>query len=181
MKRHPKNMAASVRQRLRTLAEETGRPFSEVLQYFAMERFLYRLSQSPHAQRFVLKGALMFTVWRAPASRPTKDIDLLGKIQNRIETVAAAVRAVCRQEVEPDGLIFDAESVIGKKIKEDADYGGVRVLFRGSLENARIPMQIDIGFGDVVTPAAARMEYPSLLDDFAPALVYGYSRESAVA
>ena len=92
-KRSPKNMAASVRQRLLDKAKETGRPFNEVLQYFAMERFLYRLSKSPYADNFVLKGALMLTVWEAPITRPTLDIDLLGRIDNRIETIVRVTKA----------------------------------------------------------------------------------------
>jgi hypothetical protein len=93
-KRSPKNIAASVRQRLLDKARETGRPFDEVLQYFAMERFLYRLSKSPYADSFVLKGALMLTVWEAPLTRPTLDIDLLGRIDNRIETIVRVTREI---------------------------------------------------------------------------------------
>ncbi len=132
-----KNLPASVRQRLTNKAKETNRPFQEVLQYFAMERFLYRLAQSRHADMFVLKGALMFTAWGAPASRPTKDIDLLARMDNAVEAVVAVMRDVCGQAVEPDGLVFDIESVVGEAIKEDADYAGVRVTFLVTLQNAR--------------------------------------------
>lgn len=179
-KRRVTNVAASVRQRLQTVARSTGRPFQEVLQYYAMERFLYRLAQSPHADRFVLKGALMFNAWKAPTSRPTKDIDLLGRMENSTGALAAAMRDVCRQAVEVDGLVFDHESVEGMVIKEDADYEGVRVTFRGSLQNARIAMQIDIGFGDVMFPGPEMTEYPTILDHAAPRL-RGYARETAVA
>ncbi|HEY3788043.1 MAG TPA: nucleotidyl transferase AbiEii/AbiGii toxin family protein [Urbifossiella sp.] len=175
-----RNLAASVRQRLTNLARKTHRPFQEVLQYFAMERFLYRLAQSPAASRFVLKGALMFTAWGAPASRPTRDIDLLARMENTVEAVEAAVRAICGVIVEPDGLVFHGTSVKGEAIKEDADYSGVRITFLATLENARVPMQIDLGFGDVVTPRATRMEYPVLLDFAAPRLL-GYPRETVVA
>lgn len=102
------NIAASIRQRLLNKARETGRPFNEVLQYFAMERFLYRLSKSAHSDKFVLKGALMFAAWQAPVTRPTMDIDLLGITDNRVEAISAVVRDICRQDVEPDGLVFDA-------------------------------------------------------------------------
>jgi hypothetical protein len=105
-KRHYKNIAASVRQRLLNKAREKARPFNELLQYFAMERFLYRLSKSTHADNFVLKGALMLTVWEAPLSRPTIDIDLLGRIDNSIETIVAVTKDICLQEVEPDGIAF---------------------------------------------------------------------------
>ena len=151
-KRSPKNIVASVRQRLLDKARETGRPFNELLQYFAMERFLYRLSNSPYADSFVLKGALMLTVWEAPLTRPTLDIDLLGRIDNRIETIVRVTKEICRQEVEPDGVVFDIATIGAERIAEDADYGGIRVRFRGSLGTARIVMQLDIGFGDVVIP-----------------------------
>ena len=112
-------MAASVRQRLLDKAREAGRPFNEVLQYFAMERFLYRLSKSPHADSFVLKGALMLTVWEAPLTRPTLDIDLLGRIDNRLETISGVTREVCLQEVEPDGVAFDIATIEAERIAED--------------------------------------------------------------
>ncbi len=179
-KRKVTNMAASVRQRLQNVARSSGRPFQEVLQYYAMERFLYRLAQSSHSDRFVLKGALMFNVWRTPTSRPTKDIDLLGHMNNSPNALAAVMREVCRQSVEADGLMFDAESVEGIVIKEDADYEGVRVTFRGSLENARISMQIDIGFGDVMYPGPEVTDYPTILDQAAPRM-NGYPRETVIA
>lgn len=175
-----KNLPASVRQRLANKAQETGRPFQEVLQYFAMERFLYRLSRSPHADKFVLKGALMFTAWGGLSSRPTKDIDLLARMDNTVEAVESVMREVCGQEVEADGLVFDTESVAGEAIKEDADYPGVRVTFLVTLLNGRLSMQIDMGFGDVVTPSAAMTGYPALLDFPAP-LMLGYPRETVVA
>ena len=175
-----KNLPASVRRRLTNKAKETHRPFQEVLQYFAMERFLYRLSQSRHADQFVLKGALMFTAWGAPASRPTKDIDLLARTDNAVEAVTAVMAEVCGQTVDADGLMFDIGSVSGEAIKEDADYSGVRVTFFVTLQNARVSMQIDVGFGDVVTPAATMTDYPVLLDFAAPHLL-GYPRETVVA
>lgn len=161
-------------------AKDTNRPFQEVLQYFAMERFLYRLSQSPHAEKFVLKGGLMLTAWRAPSSRPTKDIDFLAKMPNDVDSVVQVVREVCQQEVEPDGLEFDGDNLKGRIIKEDAEYEGIRVNFRAMLQNARIHMQIDTGFGDVVVPSAVAMEYPTILDHDPPRL-NGYSRETTVA
>lgn len=147
-----RNVAASVRQRLKNVAQASGRPYQEVLQYFAMERFLHRLSVSPYRDQFILKGALMFNVWGAPASRPTRDIDLLGHMHNDVDAVMSVIRDICGEEVEPDGLIFDVDGLTGEVIKEQADYSGVRVTFLGFLENTRIRMQIDIGFGDVVEP-----------------------------
>ena len=176
----PKNIAASVRQRLLNKARETNRSFSELVQYFAMERFLYRLSKSTHADKFILKGALMLAVWEAPLARPTMDIDLLGKIDNRMEVIVDMIRNVCRQEVESDGILFDEDSVSGVRITEDADYEGVRIKLRCRLDTVRISMQIDIGFGDVVVPKAKTIIYPTILDLPKPHLI-GYSRESTVA
>lgn len=178
--RRPQNIAASVHQRLLNKARETGRPFTELLQYFAMERFLYRLSISPHADKFILKGALMLTVWRAPLSRPTMDIDVLGQTDNSIDSIVSIVKEICRQEVEADGLIFDATSVEGERITEDADYEGVRVRFRGELGAARFVIQFDVGFGDVIIPSPLSAYYPTILDFPAPYLS-GYSKESTVA
>jgi hypothetical protein len=174
------DLAASVRQRLQNNAKATGRPFQEVLQYFAMERFLYRLSQSPHIERFILKGALMFTAWHAPATRPTMDIDFLARLDNSAETVLPVIREICSLEVEPDGLVFDLDTLRAVLIKEDADYEGLRVTFLVRLQNARVPMQLDLGFGDVLTPAPVLTDYPTILD-FAPPRLYGYSRETTVA
>lgn len=176
----PKNMAASVHQRLRNESGRLGRPFNELLQYFAMERFLYRLSLSPHAAKFVLKGAMMLRVWRVPQSRPTMDIDLLGRMANQTEQIVAAMQAVCAQQVGDDGLQFEPASVVGAPIAEDAEYEGVRVTLRGSLGNARIAMQIDIGFGDVVRPGPVDVELPTLLGFPSPHLK-GYTRETSVA
>lgn len=180
MKRPLKNMAASVRQRLLNKARETNRPFNELLQYFVMERFLYRLSKSPHAQKFVLKGALMLTVWEAPISRPTMDIDLLGRTDNSIDAMIAVAKDVCLQDVELDGLAFDPTTVEGERITEDADYEGVRLRFLAKLDTARVTLQIDIGFGDVVVPSAELTDYPTILQLPAPRL-HGYSRESTIA
>lgn len=174
------NITASVRQRLLNKSKETDRPFSELLQYFAMERFLYRLSQSPHKKKFILKGALTLIAWRVSATRPTMDIDFLGITDNRVEAIVAIVKDICRQDVEPDGLLFDPDSVEGEDIVNDADYGGVRIRFRGTLGTARITMQLDIGFGDVIVPESEILVYPVILDLPAPEMK-GYTRESVVA
>jgi len=175
-----KNISASVRQRLLNRSKEEKRPFNELLQYYAMERFLYRLSQSAHADRFILKGALMLRVWRSPEHRPTMDIDMLGKTDNEEESVVAQVKDIMGTDVEPDGLLFDFDSVHSERITEDADYEGVRIKFRGLLDSARVNMQIDIGFGDVVYPEPEESDLPTMLDFPAPKLLC-YSRESAIA
>lgn len=180
MTRPPKNIAASVRQRLMNAARAADRPFQEVLQYYAMERSLYRLARSPHAGRFVLKGALMFRAWGGAATRATRDIDLLARMDNAVDAVVPVFRDVCATEVESDGMVFDPAAVEGAVIKEDAEYPGVRVTFLGTLENARVPMQADLGFSDVVTPGPVATEYPVILEFPAPRLS-GYTRETVVA
>lgn len=180
MKKAPgKNVAASVHQRLLNIGRDTGKPFDQVLQYFAMERLLYRLSSSAHKDSFVLKGALLFRVWDLPDSRATRDIDFLAFFDNSPENLVAVFRDVCTIEGD-DGLAFDPDSVDAKTIKEDADYEGVRVRFRGLLGKARITMQIDIGFGDKVHPGVVRADYPVILDLPAPALRM-YPPETVVA
>lgn len=178
--RNVKNVAASIHQRLLNTAKQTGRPFNELLQYYAIERFLFRLSVSNYADRFVLKGALTLLVWKTPTTRPTRDIDLLGRIDNNLNLVRAVIADVCRQPVDADGLSFDSASVTTERIAEDADYHGVRAKFQGGLGNARIAMQIDIGFSDVITPGPVRISYPTVLDH-APAQLNAYNRETIVA
>ena len=178
--RAPASLPASVHQLLLNKARQTRRPFNELLQYYAMERFLYRLSKSPHAGRFILKGALMFTAWKLESYRPTMDIDLLGKTANQVENIAAITREVCAQPVAPDGLLFSPATVKGTRIGEDANYEGVRIRFQAKLGAARVTVQLDIGFGDVIVPAPQPIEYPTLLDFEAPRL-RGYSKESIVA
>ncbi len=180
MKSGIKNIGASVQGRLQNKAKETNRPYAEVLQYYGMERFLYRFSQSDYAEQFILKGALMFTVWDIPERRTTVDIDFLGRIDNKVENIESLVRDVCKIKVPADGLVFDAKTVKGQRIKENADYEGVRVKFFGFLEKSKIPMQIDVGFGDVITPKPSMIDYPTILNFPAPHL-QGYTFESVVA
>ena len=145
-----------------------------------MERFLYRLSMSPHVEAFTLKGALLLTAWQAPISRPTMDIDLLGRTDNAVEAIVALMREVSQAEVTDDGIVFDPSSFAGEVIREDADYAGVRTTFVGRVDSARVQMQIDIGFGDVMTPGPETLRYPTILDFPAPTLS-GYGRETVVA
>ncbi|MFQ5600313.1 MAG: nucleotidyl transferase AbiEii/AbiGii toxin family protein [Candidatus Krumholzibacteriia bacterium] len=179
-RRKIKNVAASVRQRLLDEARSSGRPFNEVLQYFAMERFLHRLSRSPHGENFVLKGALMLVAWDVSLTRPTVDIDLLGHGANDIDRIVAVVKEICRQDVEPDGLDFDPGSVQAERIAAEAEYEGVRVRFRGNLGTARVAMRLDVVFGDAVVPGPVLADYPTILDLPTPR-IRGYTRESTVA
>ena len=176
----PRNAPGSVRQRLMNQAKSERRLFGELLQYFAMERFLYRLSRSPHAERFILKGALMLRVWRSAEFRPTMDIDLLGRTRNEEANIVAHIRDILLVDVEADGLVFHPDSVRTERVTENADYGGIRVRFSGALDTARIHMRIDIGFGDVVYPGPEESELPVMLDFPAPRLLC-YSRESSIA
>jgi predicted nucleotidyltransferase component of viral defense system len=179
MKSH-RSIAASVRQRLLNRSNRDRRPFNELLQYYAMERFLYRLSQSDHVARFVLKGALMLRVWHSPELRPTMDIDMLGRSSNEEAGIVAQMRDILVADVEEDGLAFDIESVQAERITEDAEYKGIRIRFLGALGSARVNMQIDIGFGDVVYPEPEILELPTVLNYPAPRLLC-YSRESSIA
>jgi len=180
IKKNTQDISASVHQRLLNKARESGRPFNELFQYFSMERFIYRLSKTPHIQKFVLKGALMFTAWNIQATRTTKDIDFLGKLENSVDTMISIMRDTCNQTVEPDGMSFDPDSVTCNPIIEDAIYEGIRVFVRGNLGKSRVVLQLDVGFGDVVFPSELDVKYPTILDFPAPTLK-GYSQESMIA
>lgn len=180
MKKNIKNIEASVRALLQNKARETNRSFSEILQYYGIERFLYRFSCSKYADKFILKGALMFTVWQVSQRRTTLDIDFSARYDNQIMTIEKAIKDVCRVSVTSDGLIFTPQTVKGYKIKEDAEYEGVRVKFKGFLERSRIPMQIDIAFSDVIYPKPKIINYPVILDFPKPRLK-GYPAESVVS
>jgi hypothetical protein len=173
-------MSTSIHQRLLNIARDTERPFNEVLQYFTIERFLHRLSLSPSAESFVLKGALLFRVWNVPDSRATRDIDFLAYVDNSPENLAAVFREVCTIGSPDDGLVFDPDTVKSRRIKEDADYAGVRTRLRGQLGNAQVVMQIDVGFGDLIHPSVVQADYPALLDLPAPSLRM-YPPETVIA
>ena len=175
-----KNLPASIQDRLLNQPRLSGRPFNELLQYYAIERFLYRLTQSEHAGLFLLKGALLFRLWGLPVFRPTRDIDLLGYTSNEVENLVVIVKEVCRQDVQEDGLFFDPDTVTGERIKEDADYEGVRMRFVGLLGRARLHLQIDVGFDDIVFPAPMLKSFPVILPMPAPEL-RSYPPEAVVA
>lgn len=167
----PANLAASVKARIQNKARESEKSYNDLLQLYCMERFLYRLSKSAHAEKFVLKGALLFLVWEPDYQRrSTMDIDLLGFTENSLENLAAIAKEVCQTDVEQDGIEFDSENIRVGRITEDADYEGVRILTNAFLERSRIPIQIDIGFGDALIPGAISATLPALLDFPAPKL-----------
>lgn len=173
-------MAASVRQRLLNLARSKRRSFNEVVQHYALERWLYRLSRSGYSERFVLKGALLLRVWDTHVARPTRDIDLLAHAGNDLEAIRRTITAICETPVDDDGMVFREQSVATERISEDADYQGVRATFRGLLETVRCPMQVDMGFSDVVTPGPVEIDYPTILDQPMPHL-RAYNRETVIA
>jgi Nucleotidyl transferase AbiEii toxin, Type IV TA system len=150
--RSMKNVPASVRQRLLNKAKQDRRSFNEILQYYGMERFLYRLSQSPYAQQFILKGGLMLRVWQVAESRPTMDIDMLGRPSNEPSRIVQQMQGILTLAVEPDGMTFDVASIQTEPITKDADYQGIRVRCLGYLDTVQVNIQIDLGFGDVVFP-----------------------------
>jgi Nucleotidyl transferase AbiEii toxin, Type IV TA system len=173
------NLSASVRQRLLNLASERKEDFGLVLTRYGLERFLYRLSVSPHRDLFVLKGALLLQVWTGETYRPTRDLDLLGK-ETPNQSYQKIFSDVCSQAVEDDGLSFLSETIRVERIRDEEAYEGVRVLLEARLDNVRIPQQIDVGFGDAIVPAPEELEFPTLLGFPAPRL-NAYPKESVVA
>jgi len=158
------HVAASVRARLLNLAKAQGVDFNQVLVRFTLERILYRLSQSEHADHFLLKGALLFTLWYDMPHRATRDADLLGFGASDLESVAQTFRDIASVAVD-DGIVFDPDSVAAEEIRKEAGYTGARILISGELAKARCKAQIDIGFGDAVTPGPVDATYPVLLAD----------------
>lgn len=164
------DIGASVLARLLAFAKERGDDYNLVLNRFGLERLLYRLSLSPHADRFMLKGALLFAYWYDEPHRPTRDADLLGFGQDDTEYLIAVFRELAAMDVG-DAIAFDLDSVRADEIREDNTYGGTRISLVGHINKARCSLQVDVGFGDAVTPAAEKAALPTLLKDFkAPVL-----------
>ena len=160
-------MAKSVKDRLLNIARKEARVFDVLLVRFAHERLLYRLSASPHRDRFVLKGGMLVTVWVADDNRVTRDADFLGHGNSDPDSLVADFREIMGIECD-DGLVFDIEALAATIIREDMEYGGVRLKTAAYLEKTRIPVTIDIGFGDAMADAAQRLAYPTLLDHPVP-------------
>lgn len=177
--RELKNVPASVRARLLNEAKASGDSYDQVLQYFAIERFLYRLAQTEWADRLIVKGAIMLRAWGTPLGRPTRDIDFLGNIDNSPEAVERAVRECLAVEYPDDGLVFD-QSVETVEINVMDRYPGVRVVVRGNLDGGTFKLQLDIGIDDAVVPDPEWVEYPTLLDLEAPR-VLAYQPVTALA
>ncbi len=173
-------LARSVQVRLARHAKEIGVDPNLVLTRYGVERFLYRLSRSRHAERFVLKGALLLLAWLGETLRPTRDADLLGFGELTDDELLSIFRDVCGVSVEPDAATFDAGLVTVAPIREGDAYGGKRMTVQGRIGTARLRVQVDIGFGDAVTPAPEWLDYPSLLGFPSPRL-RAYPRETVLA
>jgi predicted nucleotidyltransferase component of viral defense system len=169
-----------LRQRLFNLAQERREDFGLVLTRYGLECFLYRLAQSQYRDQFILKGALLFELWTHRPYRPTRDLDLEGQGENSIPRIKRLLAEVMSQAVEDDGLVFDPKSLRVVRIKEEQEYEGLRVNLVARLERARIHMQIDIGFGDLIVPPPRQIQYPAMLD-FPSARIRAYPREAVVA
>jgi hypothetical protein len=176
----PTNVAASVKQRLLNRARERKEDFNLLLTKYGLERMLYRVSQSKYRNLFVLKGALLFELWTEQRYRPTRDADFLSSGESSPERYQQIFQEICDLDVDDDGVRFDRSSVKAERIKEDQDYEGIRITFVGYMEAARLPVQIDIGFGDAITPAPIEVDFPTLLNGPAPNLL-SYPRETVIA
>lgn len=175
-----RNVAASVRARLLNRARETKQDFNLVLTRYAIERLLYRISISQHADRFLLKGALLFDLWFDIPHRPTRDADFLGFGSAELPHIEAVFREICTIETH-DGVMFQPDTVQAAEIRKEANYVGVRVMVLGAIDDARCQIQIDIGFGDAVTPGPEDVEYPVMLSEFAAPKLRVYPRYTVVA
>jgi Nucleotidyl transferase AbiEii toxin, Type IV TA system len=175
-----KNIVASVLARLRGTSKSSGAPFPQVLQQYAMERFLYRISKSKHAQSVILKGALLLKTVGIPSARPTMDIDMLRKGNADQATLLALVKDCATLDVEADGLTFLAGSATAEEITKDSEYKGTRILMDARMDNVRLKIQIDFGVGDVIVPGPRIIGYPVFLGGDAIELL-AYPVETAIA
>lgn len=175
--RTPRNLPASIRQRLLDRARLRGEDFQLLLDRYAVERFLYRLSVSEARDDFLLKGALLFALWFSAPHRPTRDADFLGPGPPDADRLATTVRQLCSMQCD-DGIVFDASSIRVQEIRENTRYQGLRVNLRAELDGALCTVQLDVGYGDAVTPKPIKVTYPSLLDGLPAPEMNVYPRES---
>ncbi|HKY36520.1 MAG TPA: nucleotidyl transferase AbiEii/AbiGii toxin family protein [Polyangiaceae bacterium] len=180
MTKQRKDMGASVRARLLQLAKQRGDDFQLLLTRYANERLLYRLSKSQHGNAFLLKGAALFTLWTGHAHRATRDMDLLGFGEPSIQRLRDVFDEVIALELDDDGVVFDSTTLKVEPIREDQLYGDIRIVLVARITNAQVRLQVDVGFGDAVTPEAQLVEFPPLLDLPAPQL-RAYPKETVVA
>ncbi len=180
MKNTGQNIVASVRQKLINLSNKRGEDPNLVFIRYAIERLLYRLSCSRQSSKFVLKGAMLWAVWAGKPYRPTKDLDLLGFGDASAKAIRVIFSEICKVTVEPDGMTFNPETIRITEIREELEYPGQRVKLESRLGNARINIQINIGFGDSIIPAPIEIDYPTLLDMPSPH-IKAYPIETVVA
>jgi predicted nucleotidyltransferase component of viral defense system len=179
-RKKPEDQTASIRQRLLNLARAHKEDFLITLIRFGVERLMYRLSKSKYTENFILKGATLYLVWSEKMYRPTRDLDLLAINESSVEKIVDIFRDVCAVKVKDDGLEFQDDTARGIEIREEQEHNGVRVTLEAKLGEARIPLQIDIGFGDVIIPAPKKIDFPSMLDLPSPR-INAYPPEAVVA
>ena len=179
MAKAPKNLAASVRQRLLDLSRDQGRVFDVVLVTYGLQRLIYRLSISEYRDQFILKGGMLVTLWIADESRVTRDADFLGRGEASEEHLKSVFADLLRPDAK-DGLVFDVDGLTAETIREELEYGGIRLKTFAYLGKTRIPITIDIGFGDAMTDRDYTVDYPSLLG-MPPATVRAYPPATVVA
>lgn len=177
----PTNIQASIRQRLLNRARATGEEFQRTLTRYAIERLLYRMAQSPHKDRFILKGAMLFAIWSEAPFRPTGDVDLLGFGSVEIDDLRSVFAEICTAGASDDGLVFDPASIAPEIARPEQEYQGAHIQLEARLGAAVIPVQIDIGFGDVVHPVPQQIAFPRLIEDLPPAMIRAYPPETVVA
>jgi len=175
------NTAASIRQLLLNISREQKVDFNRILTSYGLERVLYRLSVSKYKDEFVLKGAMLFSYWSGDAYRATKDVDFLKSGEASIAYLTQVFTELCEQVTNPDdGLIFDIESIQAGEIREGNVYGGIRITVEATLAKATVKIQADIGIGDIITPEAEMIEFPTILDMPSPRLK-AYPVETVIA
>lgn len=176
------NIAASVLSRLKNLAKAKGLIYNEVLVRYVIERMLKRLELSSYASKCVLKGGSMFIVWNGGYSfRPTMDADLEFRGDGTPASIGRIFREICEMPgCEDDGVVIDAKTVSASLIRENDEYGGVRVTMIAKIGVVRVPVQFDVGIGDAITPRPQSCDYPVMLDHSVPHLKV-YPRETVIA
>ena len=179
MREPARNIAASVRAKLLNLSRERGQPYELLLTRYALERLLYRLSMTGYRDRFVLKGAVLVSTWFDAPFRPTRDLDLLGFGDDEPASILEAFREICALQVD-DGIQFDVAGLVIDSIRDEAEYGGLRLKTYANIATAKVRVTVDIGFGDAVEPGIAELELPGLLD-LPPPRIRAYPREAVIA
>jgi predicted nucleotidyltransferase component of viral defense system len=179
MRKPVRNVGASVRARLLNLAKERNQPFDLLLTRYTLERLLYRLSTSRQRERFVLKGAMLIACWVNDPYRPTRDLDLLGFGNSDPDEVIAAFREICAVKAD-DAVSFDIDGIAVDRIRDEAEYGGLRIKTTANVDGAKVRVLVDIGFGDAVEPGLIEIELPVLLNQPAPRL-RAYPYETVIA